>query len=112
MVQLLYLVVKYLLRIRRQNRKSDSICSKSARPILHALGAASWSGGAEPADAGGHSNGGLQGRHRGGAAVVALYPAGAGGAICIIHSYRGLRCGVSVARGRDLDDNELTCIIK
>ncbi len=78
---------------------------------MHALGIASWGGGAKPADAGGHGDGGLQGHHRVGAAVVAVPPTGQGGAVCIIYSYRGLRCGVSVARGRDLDDNELTCII-
>lgn len=82
------------------------------RPILHALGAASWSGGTKPADAGDHGDGGLQGHHRVGAAVVALYPAGAGGAVCAIRCYRGLRCDMPVARSRNLDSNETMCTIK
>ena len=74
------------------------------------MGAAWRGGGTEPADAGGRGDGGLQGHHRVGAAVVAVPPTGQGGAVCIIHSYRGLRCCVSMARGRDLDDNELSAL--
>ena len=74
MAQPFYLVAKYLLQIRRQNLKSGSIRLKPDRPILHALGAAWRGGGAEPADAGGHGDGGLQGHHRVDAAMVALYP--------------------------------------
>ena len=57
------------------------------------MGIASWGGGAEPADAERHGDGGLQGRHRVGAAAVALYPEGEGGAVCAIRCCRGLRCG-------------------
>lgn len=63
------------------------------RPVVHALGTASWGGGAKPADAERDGDGGLQGRHRVGAAMVAVPPTEAGGAVCAIRCCRGLRGG-------------------